>query len=248
MFTFRCSGFKKQAVYCSQKNGKRPRSNRAFGKERMKHSNQLLSKRKKAPALTAFLLLALLLSPFAVSGLLCLSVQSRILTADEAATLDADAILVLGAKVWEDGSPSGILEDRLITALDLYARGASDRLLASGDHGQTDYDEVNAMKTYAVERGVPSSAVFTDHVGFSTYESLYRARDVFEVQTVIIVTQWYHLYRALYIARSLGLTAYGVASDLREYPGMPVFALFQPLPTYLGNVIPIDGDGSLTDG
>lgn len=87
----------------------------------------------------------------------------------------------------------------------------------SGDHGQEDYDEVNAMKKYAVEKGVAADDVFMDHAGFSTYETMYRARDVFQAKKVIIVTQKYHLYRAVYIARALGLEAYGIASDPRPY-------------------------------
>ena len=220
------------------------------------------SKKKRALLVVAALLLAVVLLPFALSAVVCASVKDRIITPDEAAALDTDAILVLGARVWDNGNPSGILEDRLITGIDAYESGASDRLLMSGDHGREDYDEVNAMKDYAVEAGVPADAVFMDHAGFSTYESLYRARDIFQVQTVLIVTQEYHLYRALYVARALGLDAYGVASNLRTYPGMPrfeareilarckdfVYTLIKPLPTYLGETIPISGDASLTNG
>lgn len=210
---------------------------------------------------TAVLLAACSL-PFLVSGYVCVSVREQIVTADEAADLDVDCVLVLGALVNENGTPSGILEDRLITGIAAYENGASNRLLMSGDHGSADYDEVDAMKDYAVESGVPSENVFMDHAGFSTYESLYRARDVFKVRSVLIVTQQYHLYRALYIARALGLEAYGLAADLRTYSGMPLFAareilarnkdffqvILQPEPTYLGDAIPIWGDGDQTNG
>jgi len=209
----------------------------------------------------AILLVFLCSLPFAVSNFVRASVRDRILTADEAGDLNVDCILVLGARVRENGSPSGILEDRLITGIAAYESGASDRLLMSGDHGSADYDEVDAMKTYAVEQGIPSENVFMDHAGFSTYESLYRARDIFRVESVLIVTQEYHLYRALYIAERLGLTAYGLAADIRTYPGMPRFVareilarnkdffytLFMPKPTFLGDVIPIWGDGNLTN-
>ena len=212
-------------------------------------------------ALAAVFLLAILL-PLGISAFVCASTQDRILSMEEAASLDADAILVLGARVWDSGKPSGILEDRLITGISAYEAGASDRLLMSGDHGQDDYDEVNAMKTYAIEKGIPSENVFMDHAGFSTYESVYRARDIFQVKTVVIVSQQFHLYRALYIARALGLNAYGVSCDTRDYNAylMPdlreilartkdvFFSIFQPLPTYLGDVIPITGDGSATNG
>ena len=212
-------------------------------------------------ALAAMLLLAILL-PLGISAFVCASTQDRILSMEEAASLDADAILVLGARVWDSGKPSGILEDRLITGISAYEAGASDRLLMSGDHGQDDYDEVNAMKTYAIEKGIPSENVFMDHAGFSTYESLYRARDIFQIKTVVIVSQQYHLYRALYIAERLGLNAYGVSCDRRVYNPYLLFSaretlarckdffysIFQPLPTYLGDVIPITGDGSATNG
>jgi vancomycin permeability regulator SanA len=228
----------------------------------MKHTKQLFHNRKKRRLLAVVILFMLLFSlPFAVSGFVCLSTQSRIVTMDEAADLDADCVLVLGALVHENGHPSGILEDRLITGIAAYNNGASSRLLMSGDHGRADYDEVNSMKAYAVEQGVPSEDVFMDHAGFSTYESLYRARDVFQAQRVLIVTQRYHLCRALYIARALGLDAYGLAADIRTYPGMPkfvareilarnkdfFFVLFQPEPTYLGEAIPISGDGNATN-
>ena len=219
-------------------------------------------KRRRVLVRIAIALLLCCAAPFLVSGAMCLSVQHRILAPDEAAALDADCILVLGALVREGGELSGILEDRLVTAIAAYESGASDRLLVSGDHGRADYDEVNAMKSYAVANGVAAENVFMDHAGFSTYESLYRARDIFLAEKVIVVTQRYHLYRALYVARSMGIEAYGIASDLHVYSGMPYFtareilarnkdffyALFMPKPTYLGPAIPIWSDAALTNG
>ena len=229
----------------------------------MKQRTTRASRRKKR-ILLVFAALALLLAslPFILSEYVYTSAKDRIVSLDEASRMDADAILVLGARVQDNGEPSGILEDRLLTGVAAYQNNVSDRLLMSGDHGQEDYDEVNAMKTYAIEAGIPSANVFMDHAGFSTYESLYRARDVFSVKTVVIVTQRYHLYRALYIAERMGLNAYGVAADLRTYPGMPWFearevlarckdffyTLFMPLPTYLGAEIPITANGDLTNG
>jgi vancomycin permeability regulator SanA len=220
------------------------------------------SKKKRALIVLAALFLASILLPLGVSAYVCASTKDQIITLEEAALLDADAILVLGARVWDDGEPSAILKDRLRTGIAVYEAGASDRLIMSGDHGQNDYDEVNAMKAFAVEQGVPSEAVFMDHAGFSTYESLYRARDIFQVKRVVIVSQQYHLYRALYIAKSLGLTAFGISCDQREYnPYLLLdvretlartkdflFSILQPLPTYLGDVIPITGDGNATNG
>lgn len=220
------------------------------------------SKKKRVLVTLLALFLAGLLLPLATSYYVMGSTERQILTLDEAASLDADAILVLGARVWDNGQPSGILKDRINTGVALYESSASDRLLMSGDHGQEDYDEVNAMKDFAIEQGIPARVIFMDHAGFSTYESLYRARDIFQVKSVIIVSQQYHLYRALYIARALGLEAYGVSCDQREYNPYLLFdvretlarckdflySIFQPLPTYLGDVIPITGDGSATDG
>lgn len=148
------------------------------------------------------------------------SVKQYIISPEEASDLEEiDCILILGAMVWNNERPSHMLEDRLKQGIELYELGVSDRILMSGDHGQEEYDEVNIMKDYATDRGVPSQDVFMDHAGFSTYESVYRARDIFQADKIIIVTQEYHLYRALYIAEKLGLEAYGVPSNPREYVG-----------------------------
>ena len=189
------------------------------------------------------------------------SVSDRILTQEQAAALeDVDCIVVLGCKVYDDGTPSAMLEDRLKQAIALYELDAGPKLLMSGDHGQTTYDEVNAMKQFAVDAGVASADVFMDHAGFSTYETMYRAKEVFCADKVIIVTQGYHLYRAMYVAEKLGIEAYGVASDYRRYAnqaGMDLreilarvkdfgMCILKPEPTYLGPEIPISGSGEAT--
>lgn len=197
---------------------------------------------------------------FGTNGYLMASAGNRLITSKEAAGLNADCILVLGAFV-ERGSPSLMLRDRLDCGIELYNAGASGRLLMSGDHGRMNYDEVNVMKQYAIDAGIPSSHVFMDHAGFSTYESLYRARDIFLAKKIIIVSQEYHLYRALYVAEKLGLDAYGVAAAQVDYPGQFYresreilartkdffYVIFRPEPTYLGETIPIDGNGDLTN-
>lgn len=190
------------------------------------------------------------------------SAKNRIITADEAAELEnTDCVLVLGAGV-RNGSPTPMLRDRLITGISLYESGAAPKIIMSGDHGREDYDEVNVMKSYAVENGVPDSDVLMDHAGFSTYDSIYRAKAVFEADSIIIVTQKYHLYRALYIADKLGVNAVGVSADLDDYSGQlkrdlreiaardkDFFScLFKPEPKYLGEKIPVSGDGNITDG
>ncbi len=174
---------------------------------------------------------------------------------------DVDCIIVLGCQVRADKSPSDMLKDRLDHALMLYEGNASEKLLMSGDHGRVDYDEVNAMKQYAVDRDVPSEDVFMDHAGFSTYETVYRAAEIFGCDKVIIVTQEYHLYRALYIAERLGLEAYGVSADGYDYPGQTLremreilarnkdflTGIVKPKPTYLGEKIDVSGSGNVTN-
>ena len=154
-----------------------------------------------------------------------------------------------------------MLEDRLRMSMELYTGGVSAKLLMTGDHGRQDYDEVNTMKAYAVDAGVPSEAVFMDHAGFSTYESMYRAKEIFQATKIVIVSQDYHLYRAIYIAQSLGMEAYGVAADYRSYSGQSArdlrevlarvkdfgVCIFKPKPTYLGETIPIWGNGDDTN-
>ena len=154
-----------------------------------------------------------------------------------------------------------MLGDRIDRGLELYKAGAAPKILMSGDHGTVSYDEVNAMKRIAIEAGVPSEDVFMDHAGFSTYESVFRAKAVFQARRVLIVSQEYHLYRALYCARALGLDACAVAAediryrgqfyrDLREIAARDkdfLKCIFKPDPTFLGDVIPISGSGDATN-
>ena len=112
-----------------------------------------------------------------------------------------------------------MLEDRLLEGIALYKRGVAPKIIMSGDHGKKDHDEVNVMKQYAIDNGVPSEDIFMDHAGFSSYESIYRAKEIFKANKVIRVTQKYHLYRSLYISNSMNLDYYGVSSDKRIYHG-----------------------------
>ena len=187
--------------------------------------------------------------------------ESNIVTLEEAAELsDVDCAVILGAGV-RNGKPTPMLRDRLLVGIDLYKSGAVKKLIMSGDHGSTDYDEVNIMKSFAVENGIPDSDIFMDHAGFSTYETIYRAREIFEADNIIIVSQKYHLYRALYISERLGVKAVGVSADLDTYRGQTkrdlreILArdkdffkcIFKPKPTYLGDKIPVSGNGNLTN-
>lgn len=173
----------------------------------------------------------------------------------------ADCIIVLGAKVYNDGRISDMLQDRMKVGLDLYKTGKATKILVSGDHGQTNYDEVNNMRLWLEARGVPSEHIFMDHAGFDTYDSMYRARDVFLVKKALVVSQKYHVVRAVYTGRSLGIEVYGVTSDLQNYFGSSYYrirdvgarvkafvmaGIFKPNPKYLGEAIPISGSGLLT--
>ena len=197
-----------------------------------------------------------------INSIVKLSTGKQIISSEEAAKLeDVDCILVLGCFVKDDGRPSDMLHDRLTRGVELYDLGAAPKLLMSGDHGREEYDEVAAMKQFAIDAGIPSEEVFMDHAGFSTYESIYRAKEIFQADKILIVTQEYHLYRALYIANQLGVEAYGVSSDYHTYVGqfMRDFremlarvkdcatCIFKPEPTYLGDAIPIFGDGNITN-
>ena len=131
----------------------------------------------------------------------------------------ADCILVLGAGLKPDGSPSDMLRDRLSFACDLWQEGVSDTVLISGDRASESYDEVTAMKNYLLAHGVTEEAILEDPMGFSTSESLIRAKEVYGYENIIVVTQRYHLYRALYVAEKIGLDAKGVNSDPFTYRG-----------------------------
>lgn len=174
-----------------------------------------------------------------------------------------DAIIVLGAGVKNDGTPSDILADRLETSIEVYNEGAAGALILSGDHGREEYNEVGAMKDYVLKNNIDESIVFMDHAGFSTYDTMYRAKEIFKVKSAVIVTNEYHLSRALYIARKLGIEAYGVKSDKRGYQLMDSYKkrevlaklkdfayvnILKPEPKFLGESIPVStSDGRLTE-
>jgi len=168
--------------------------------------------------------------------------------------------LVLGASVYSSGRPSIILADRLDKAIELYEHNKIKRFLVSGDHSTATYDEVNNMKYYLLQRGIPDSVIFTDYAGFDTYNSIARAKDIFQVDSLIIVTQKFHLRRAIYIAKNKGLYVNGYIADKQGYTGMPylyfresfanIKAFFEVLfgvnPYYGGDKIPIKGSSRLS--
>lgn len=173
----------------------------------------------------------------------------------------ADCILILGAGV-KDDKPKPMLRDRLLTGIELYKSGAAEKIIMSGDHGRADYDEVNVMRAFALEQGVRAEDIFLDHAGFSTYDSVYRAKNIFGAENIIIVSQKYHLYRALYIAKKLDVKAAGVSANLNTYGGQlkrdirEIIArdkdffkcIVKPEAEIMGDKIPLGGDGSITLG
>ena len=188
--------------------------------------------------------------------------EKKIITPEETINLtDVDCIIVLGCGVNPDGKPSWMLSDRIKRGIDLYNQGVAPKILMSGDHGREFYDEVNTMKQIAIDSGIPSQDVFMDHAGFSTYDSMYRAKEIFDADNVVIVSQKYHLYRAVYIAEQLGINAYGVGADYNIYGGEKyremreilarckdfIKSVYKPNPTFLGETIPVSGDGDLTN-
>lgn len=175
----------------------------------------------------------------------------------------AQVALLLGAGVRPDGSPSHMLRDRIAVAAALYRAGKVERVLASGDHSRVGYDEVNVMKRELVARGVPAKAVFTDHAGFDTLDSVVRARKIFRVESALIVTQGFHLPRARWLARESGLDAHGVPADLEGYGQGGAIASAREVvartkavadvvtgadPHFLGAPVPVTGDARASDG
>ena len=180
--------------------------------------------------------------------------EKRMYSKESVLPRNADCIIVLGAGLKPDGTPNHMLRDRLDLAINLYEAGICKKLLLTGDHGTNGYDEVNAMKDYVLARGVKKENVYLDHAGFSTYDSMYRAKEVFCVEKAIVVTQKYHLYRAVYIGNGLGIDIYGMNSDPYIYAGQTarnireylarvkdVFSVaFKVRPEYLGEKIDIN--------
>lgn len=175
---------------------------------------------------------------------------------------NVDAILVLGCKVYEDNTPSLMLENRLNKGIEVYNLTHS-KLLLSGDHGSNSYDEVNAMRDYVLKTDVDSKDVFLDHAGFNTYDSIYRAKHIFDAKKIVIVTQKYHLYRALYLANQIGIEALGIEAfdipqkgimiqnNIREILSRDknfIKGIIKPQSKYLGEKISLEKDGNITIG
>lgn len=174
-----------------------------------------------------FLLLKVIIIIFAIIILVILSTniyminytKKYILEEEKLSKLDFNCITVLGASVKPDGNPSDMLADRISTGVVAYNVGASSKILMSGDNINDNYDEVSAMRDYAINLKVPEENIITDPYGLNTYDSMYRLKNIYDVKSTLIITQDYHLYRSIYIAKKLGIDAYGVKANHREYGG-----------------------------
>ena len=173
---------------------------------------------------------------------------------------DIDYMLVLGAKV-NGNKPSLMLKDRLDKAIEVYNQNNNIKIILSGDGRTKEYDEVSVMQEYLLNLGVSKDNIILDKEGLSTSNSIYNLKNNFKVDKVLIVTQEYHLYRALYVADSMGIECYGIASDPREYAKQftreirEVLArdkdfikcILKPEATFLGETIPVNGSGDITN-
>ncbi|MFA6131462.1 MAG: ElyC/SanA/YdcF family protein [Patescibacteria group bacterium] len=170
-----------------------------------------------------------------------------------AAAPSETVVIVPGASVLRSGQPSDMLADRLLTAIDLYQAGKVRKFLLSGDHGRTDYDEVEAMREYLLARDIPDEDIVLDHAGFDTYDTMVRAHEIFQLEAVLVVSQTYHLSRIIYIGENNDMEVYGVSADRQTYVKIEYFKLreslarvkavlnvwFNSSPKYLGEPIPI---------
>lgn len=163
-------------------------------------------------------LIVIILVPVIINFYVILSTKNRIVSGYSELLTDIDYIVVLGAGI-RRGKPSSMLEDRLKTGISLYNNDISNKILITGDHMNDDYDEVTVMKNYLLEHGIPEEDIITDNYGISTYDSIYRVKNVYKSNKVVIVSQRYHLYRALFLSDNLDLESYGVEADLRYYYG-----------------------------
>ena len=216
------------------------------------------SGRKRRRALLACLCAALALT-FAINMVVIITAKPSIVTPGDAYEFageeGVDCILVLGASVTQDG-PSPMLADRLDKGLELFGAGITNIMLLSGDNGTIEYNEVQAMKDYALknggEAGLEAANIYLDYAGFSTYASAIRCKDVFQAKRVVIVTQRYHLYRAVWNAKLVGLDVVGVEAndtkagqvfrDIREVPARIkdfFLALFGYTPKIMGDPVPL---------
>jgi vancomycin permeability regulator SanA len=212
---------------------------------------------KRFSTILAVIFCFLLLGIF-IPNLVVLSVSNITLK-----QLEHPVAIVFGAKTYSLQRMSPMLEDRVLAGIALYKTGKVAKILFSGDHGSIEYDEVNAMRLRALDEGVKPEDIFLDHAGFDTYDTLYRAKEVFQVENAFLVSQSFHLPRAVFIGRELGLQVQGISADSRPYTTDTLIRseirelfsrvkafldtrILHSIPKYLGEPIPISGDGRLS--
>ncbi len=208
-----------------------------------------------------YIIIFILLLFLSINVYVVFNSQKKILKDENKKIESIDCILVLGAGIINNERPTLMLKDRLDKSIELYKKGFAKKIIMSGDHSRKNHNEVGIMKNYAITNGVPSDAIFMDHAGFCTYDSIYRAKEIFGAKKIIIVTQEYHLYRSIFISNFLGLDSYGIKSDARIYTKMPYHivreilarvknyfrCLIKSKPKYLGESISLNQSGDVTN-
>ena len=221
-----------------------------------------MSKKKKLWLILANFIIAIFLGTLFINIHMINSTKNQIVDINDLNGItDVDAIIILGCKVNGD-SPSLMLTKRLEKGVEVYDT-IHTKIILTGDHSKTDYDEVNVMKDYLNDSGIDSKDIFLDHAGINTYDSIYRAKHVFLAKKVVIITQEYHMFRALYLANKLDIEAVGVVANDIPQKGIMLKneirevlsrdknffkALIKPKSKYLGDTIPLNQDGIVTSG
>ena len=172
---------------------------------------------KKIFLILGVILLTIFVYAMGINYYVKYTVMDRIKDTDEIKNIDT--LIVLGAKVYDDGRLSLMLKDRLDKTIGVYNKLDIKKVIVSGDSEDSDYDETSWMKEYLINNGIPEEDIIVDIYGLSTYDSIYRLKNVYDIKKTIIITQKYHLYRSLYIANSLGIEAYGIPASGEDYFG-----------------------------
>lgn len=176
----------------------------------------MIYKRIKTSTISIIIILCFLLLLFLLpSWLAKLYATNRTYTAANAPA--GRVAIIFGAGLWHNGSPSPVLSDRVAVGAKLYFSGKVEKLLLSGDNRFVDYNEPGAMRTYALTLGVPEDALILDFAGRRSYDTCYRARHIFGLHSAILVSQSFHLPRAVFLCNKLGISSIGVNADLRDY-------------------------------
>ena len=221
-----------------------------------------MNKKKKIWLVIAVFVISIFLLTLFINIYMINSTKKQIISLDNINEInDVDAIIILGCQVYGE-NPSLMLAKRLEKGLEVYNKTHT-KIILTGDHGENEYDEVNVMKEYLIASDIDEKDIFLDHAGFNTYDSIYRAKYIFQAKKVIIVTQKYHIYRALYLANRLDLEAVGVIANDIPQKGIMLKneirevlsrdknffkGIIKPKSKYLGEVIPLNQDGTITAG